>query len=57
MSDPGPWFIARFEGECSAEGDTIEEGDEIRADGSGGYEHRDCVFEYEDDDWMIDPFD
>ena len=41
---PGPWFIAGYDSDdasCCAE--TISEGDTIRADGYGGYEHEDCV--------------
>lgn len=38
----GPWFLASYPGECSW-GDEIEEGEEIRADGDGGWEHRDCA--------------
>ena len=30
-------------GECPRCGETIREGEEIRADGEGSYEHRDCV--------------
>jgi hypothetical protein len=41
-----------FPGDCSW-GDRIEEGDEIRADGEGEYEHRECAdlhgFGLEDD--------
>jgi hypothetical protein len=43
--DPGPWFLAGFDSECS-HGDQIEVGEIIRADGEGGYEHREC---FEDD--------
>lgn len=39
---PGPWFIAAFATDCSW-GDAIEEGDEIRADGEGGWEHQACA--------------
>jgi hypothetical protein len=38
----GPWFSAAYPGDCSW-GDRIEEGDEIRADGEGEYEHRECA--------------
>lgn len=45
---PGPWFDAMFNGgECSRCGDRIEEGEEIRADGEGSYEHRECVIDEE----------
>lgn len=48
---PGPWFSASFdsgvreddfEGGCSGCGGPIYTGDEIRADGAGGWEHRGC---------------
>jgi len=39
---PGPWFIAGYHGACSACGFDIEPGDEIRADGQGGWECREC---------------
>lgn len=38
----GPWFIASRPGDLSCCGDECEEGDEIRADGEGGYEGRCC---------------
>lgn len=41
-SQPGPWIYAGHEGPSSCCG-WIEEGDEIRADGNGGWEHRDCI--------------
>jgi len=41
----GPWFPAGFESECSAGGETITEGAEIRADGDGSFECRECVEE------------
>lgn len=44
MARPGPWFIASYDGECSW-GDEIEEGDTIRADGTGGWEHEGCAEE------------
>lgn len=44
---PGPWFIAAFGGTCSGCGEDIEADDEIRADGSGGWERRECCGEYE----------
>lgn len=40
--DAGPWFIAGYGSPCEY-GDEIQEGDVIRADGFGGWEHRDCV--------------
>ncbi len=33
----GPWFTANFPGWCTECGGEIEPGDEIRADGEGGY--------------------
>jgi hypothetical protein len=39
---PGPWITAGFDGPCS-HGDTIVDGDMIRADGDGGWEHRECA--------------
>lgn len=39
---PGPWFVAGYDGACSCCGDDIVEGDEIRADGFGSYEGREC---------------
>ena len=42
--EPGPWFYADHEGNCSACDEYhIEEGDLIRADGYGGYESEDCA--------------
>lgn len=38
----GPWFLAAFPGEC-VWGDEIQEGDMIRADGDGGWEHEGCA--------------
>jgi hypothetical protein len=40
--EPGPWVTAGFVSECSY-GDMIDEGDTIRADGDGGWEHSTCV--------------
>ena len=33
----GPWFTASYPGECDDCGDGIVPGDDIRADGLGGY--------------------
>lgn len=42
--DAGPWFFAAFDSkDASCCGMDIEEGDEIRAAGDGGWEHRECV--------------
>lgn len=46
---PGPWFEAGFSGECSRGGEEIEPGQDIRADGYGGWECRSCVEEDGDD--------
>lgn len=37
-TNKGPWFIASYGGECSTCFRTTEKGDEIRADGEGGWE-------------------
>jgi len=50
MADPfdtagptlGPWFEARYDGDCDSCGDDFYEGDLIRATGSGGYDGQDC---------------
>ena len=40
--DRPPVVAARFDGECTACDGAIFAGDEIRADGTGGWEHADC---------------
>ncbi len=45
MSTPGPFFLANYSGECSRGGEWFREGEEIRADGSGGWECFECVDE------------
>lgn len=42
--DTGPWFHASYPGECSGYlcGMWFVEGDQIRADGEGGWEAREC---------------
>lgn len=35
---PGPWITAKHPGTCSSNGCDIKPGDEIRADGAGGWE-------------------
>jgi len=40
--DDPPYFPARYDGSCSSCGDHFDEGDQIRADGSGGWEGEDC---------------
>lgn len=42
-ANPGPWFEAQFPGICERGGEGFEQGEEIRADGEGGYECRQCV--------------
>lgn len=44
----GPWFIATYVSTLSCCGDECEEGDEIRADGEGGYQGR-CCYPGKDD--------
>lgn len=34
----GPWFGATYDGECDGCGNSVSEGDQIRADGQGGWE-------------------
>lgn len=41
-SSPGPWVEAQYTGMCSGCGDEFYSGDEIRADGSGGWEGQCC---------------
>jgi hypothetical protein len=39
----GPWVIARFDSECDGPcGGQIDEGDQIRSDGEGGWLCADC---------------
>lgn len=35
---PGPWFPARYPGTCTRCGGEFADNDDIRADGSGGWE-------------------
>ena len=47
--DEGPWFIAKYSHSIlSCCGEDCEEGDEIRADGEGGYQGRCCYPEGDD---------
>jgi len=50
--EPGDWFIADFNGECSRGGEMFKAGDSltIRADGDGGWECRQCVIDDYDDE-------
>ncbi len=46
---PGTWFFATLTGgECPHCGRVVNEGEEVRSDGQGSYEHRDCVIKKED---------
>lgn len=36
-TDFGPWFPARYDGECDGCGEPFDAGDDIRSDGSGGW--------------------
>jgi hypothetical protein len=38
----GPWFTASYVSTMACCGEECEEGDEIRADGEGGYQGRCC---------------
>lgn len=42
MPERGPWFSARFEGWCCNCGQPVDPGDQIRADGLGGYLCHEC---------------
>jgi len=46
-------------GDCPHCGETIEEGEMIRADGSGSYEHQDCIPDEDEPDEgpAFDPFE
>jgi hypothetical protein len=44
----GPWFEARFDGECDDCGAEFEAGDQIRSDGAGGW-LGECCGEGDDD--------
>jgi hypothetical protein len=41
-ADLGPWFEARYDGDCSWCGEPIDEGDPIRSDGEGGWLCESC---------------
>jgi hypothetical protein len=49
MGTLGPWLIAAYHGECVECGADINDGDEIRADGEGGYLCWECGEEAEDE--------
>ena len=46
VPQPGPVFRAGYDSECASAtcylGGDIEEGDDIRADGEGGFVHAEC---------------
>ena len=42
-----PWIVAAYQGACSDCGWDIEPGEEIRADGAGGWQRRECCSEGE----------
>jgi hypothetical protein len=46
----GPWFPARFDGDCDGCGGPFDEGDQIRSDGEGGWLCSDCGDEGDDDE-------
>lgn len=50
---PGPWFTAGYGGGCSICGHPYEEGDEIRADGYGSWEGRECQDEHDSDHEVV----
>ena len=43
-----PWFPAKYDGNCESCGSDFGEGEDIRADGSGGWEARECCGSDED---------
>lgn len=47
---PGPWFPSRYDGSCDTCGADFGEGEEIRADGSGGWEAFECCGDQDDTD-------
>lgn len=42
LNEPGNWFLAGYDSPCEY-GDQIQEDDTIRADGFGGWEHKECA--------------
>ena len=44
-NEPGPWFRAKFPGECSSCGGSFPEDELIRADGYGDWEAQHCCGE------------
>lgn len=53
---PGPWFTAGYGGACSDCGEPFEEGDEIRADGWGSWEGRECQDGHDDVAELREPY-
>jgi len=45
----GRWFTSRYDGDCDVCGAGLFEGDEIRADGEGGWQGRECCGYQQDD--------
>ncbi|HKY45025.1 MAG TPA: hypothetical protein VJM50_18180 [Pyrinomonadaceae bacterium] len=52
MTEKGPWFEARYDGECAGCGTEFGEGDRIRASGWGGYLCDGCGADAADADWQ-----
>jgi hypothetical protein len=48
--EPGRWFTSRYDGSCSTCFADYGEGEEIRADGEGGWQARECCGYLEEDD-------
>lgn len=49
-----PWFTAGFDGDpASCCGSVVLEGETIRADGEGGWEHESCIEDQEWSEWDI----
>jgi hypothetical protein len=54
---PPPWVAARLPGKCAGCGEPIKAGDEIQADGDGGWVCRDCGTGDDDQDGVPEPAD
>jgi hypothetical protein len=52
--EPGDWFVADFDGECSRGGEKFGASVTIRANGEGGWECRECV---DEDDFKAEQWD
>lgn len=46
---PGRWFRSSYDGDCDVCGAAMFEGDEIRADGEGGWQGQECCGQAQDD--------